>query len=156
LGTSLPDQEVLGPIEFQDDVLVEKWPGGHTMGTFDQLVASRRRWIDQELAPWCRAAARVDLVKAADEWLDIAGKVDAESTLWTWAWSRFPVLVCDDMPGVNETNPVRLVLADGRQVSGFPDARVAGPGRLVVIDTDDPQTTHGPISIDEIISVEAT
>ena len=74
LGTSLPDQEVLGPIEFQDDVLVEKWPGGHTMGTFDQLVASRRRWIDQELAPWCRAAARVDLVKAADEWLDIAGK----------------------------------------------------------------------------------
>ena len=29
-------------------------------------------------------------------------------------------------------------------------------GRLVVIDTDDPQTTHGPISIDEIISVEAT
>ena len=124
------------------------------MATFDQLVASRRRWIDQELAPWCRAAARADLVKAADEWLDIAGKVDAESTLWTWAWSRFPVLVCDDMPGVDETNPVRLVLADGRQVSGYPDARAGGPGRLVVIDTDDPQATHAPISIDEILSVE--
>ena len=58
------------------------------------------------------------------------------------------------MPGVNETNPVRLVLTDGRQASGYPDARAAGPGRLVVIDTDDPQVTHGPISIDEILSVE--
>ena len=58
------------------------------------------------------------------------------------------------MPGVNETNPVRLVLADGRQVSGYPDARAGGPGRLVVIDIDDPQATHAPISIDEILSVE--
>ena len=123
------------------------------MVTFDELVVSRRRWIDEELAPWCRQAARSELVKAAEEWLDIAGKVDAESPLWTWAWSRFPALVCDDLPGVNETSPVRLVLGDGRELVGFPDARAAGPGQLVVIDARDGQLTYGPISIDEIVSV---
>ena len=125
------------------------------MSSFEELVASRRLWIDQELAPWCREASRADLVKAAMEWLDIAGKVDVESTLWTWAWSRFPALVCDDLPGVNETNRVRLQLRDGRQFEGYPDARAAGPGQLLVIDATDPQQVHGPISIDEIAGVEA-
>ena len=125
------------------------------MRTFEELVASRRRWIDEELAPWCRGAPRSELVQAAEEWLDIAGKVDVESTLWTWAWSRFPLLVCDDLPGVNETNRVRLLLGDGRQVAGYPDARAAGPGQLILIDAVDPRVTHGPISIDEIESVEA-
>ena len=123
------------------------------MVTFDELVVSRRRWIDEELAPWCRQAVRSDLVRAAEEWLDIAGKVDAESTLWTWAWSRFPALVADDLPGVNETRPVRLMLVDGRELVGFPDARAAGPGQLVVVDARDGQLTYGPISIDEIVSV---
>lgn len=125
------------------------------MATFDELVASRRKWIDEELEPWCRRASRLELVKADEEWLDIAGKVDVESTLWTWAWSRFPVLVCDDLPGINETNQVRLVLGDGRELVGFPDGRAAGPGQLVVIDAGNPQLTHGPISIDEIARVVA-
>ena len=125
------------------------------MDTFDELVASRRRWIDVELEPWCRTARRSELVKADEEWLDIAGKVDVESTLWTWAWSRFPILVCDDLPGVNETNPVRLLLDDGRELVGFPDARTAGRGQLVIVDARDSQLIHGPISIDEIASVTA-
>ncbi len=123
------------------------------MSTFEQLVTSRRRWIDEELEPWCRQAARADLLKASQEWLDIAGKVDADSTLWSWAWSRFPVLVCDDLPGVDETHPVQVALADGRVVAGYPDAQAAGPGQLLVVDADDPGVTHGPISIDEIRDV---
>ena len=125
------------------------------MTTFEELVASRRRWIDEQLEPWCRGASRSELIRASEEWLDIAGKVDVEATLWSWAWSRFPVLVYDDLPGVNETNPVRLLLEDGREIVGFPDARSAGPGQLVVIDARDSQLTHGPISIDEIASVAA-
>ena len=124
------------------------------MSTFEELVVSRRSWIDRELEPWCRSALRVDLQKAADEWLDIAGKVDVESTLWTWAWSRFSELVSEDLPGVDETHAVRLVLKDGRELVGFPDSRAAGPGQLIVIDVGESGRTEGPISIDEIARVE--
>ena len=95
------------------------------------------------------------MYKRQEEWWDIAGKVDAESTLWTWAWSRFPVLVYEGLPGLNETNPVQVTLADGRAVSGFPDARAGEPGELVLIGTGEPSSTHGPFSIDEIDSVAA-
>lgn len=122
------------------------------MSNFPELVRSRRGWIDEVLTPWCRAAARDDLLQAAEEWLDIAGKVDVESTLWTWAWSRFPTLVYEGLPGINETHPVLVTLADGRTVSGFPDSRAGEPGELVLVEAG---TKHGPFSIDEIECVAA-
>lgn len=125
------------------------------MSNFSELVRSRRGWIDEVLTPWCRAAARDDLLQAAEEWLDIAGKVDVESTLWTWAWSRFPPLVYEGLPGINETHPVLVTLADGRIVSGFPDSRAGEPGELVLVEAGEAATTHGPFSIDEIECVAA-
>ncbi len=123
------------------------------MATFQELAASRRDWIDKVLAPWCRGAARAELLEAEAEWLDIAGKVDAASTLWNWAWGRFPDLVSAGMPGIDETHAVTVTLADGRVVTGFPDSRAARPGQLVLIDAADPQVNHGPISIDDIRDV---
>ena len=72
------------------------------MSTFDELVASRQRWISEVLQPWCQAASLADLKKAAAEWGAIAGRVDTDATLWTWAWSRFPDLVHDE---ICERNP---------------------------------------------------
>ena len=77
------------------------------MSTFDDLVASRRNWIDDVLEPWCRTASLADLRKAGSEWGNIAGTVDVESTLWLWAWSRFPDLVNQELSAVDETHEVR-------------------------------------------------
>lgn len=103
------------------------------MPAFDELVASRKDWIETVLKPWCVAAPLADLRKAHVEWTDIAGKVDPESTLWTWAWSRFPALVHEGISGVNETCEVRITLKDGAEISGFPDARQSQLGRLVLL-----------------------
>ncbi|MDA0835834.1 MAG: hypothetical protein O3A29_21380 [Planctomycetota bacterium] len=132
------------------------------MNTFDQLAASRREWISQVLIPWCRAASLKELRKAADEWPDIAGKVTADATLWTWAWSRFPVLVLDDLPGVNETWEVHVQLQDGREFVGYPDGKRTKQGSLVLLgrevtrDSNGPNETAyiGPLSIDDIVAVE--
>ncbi len=125
------------------------------MQTFEYLVNSRREWIDSVLKPWCQQAKLVDLKKANDEWLDIAGKVDASSTLWTWAWSRFPDAVYDGLTGIDETNEVRLTLQDGTAVTGFPDNRASGPESIVIWrrhETADAAGEElGPYSIDEIV-----
>ena len=78
--------------------------------SFDALAASRRAWIDDVLRPWCREARRTDLLKAEQEWNDIAGKVDADRTLWLWAWSRFPCLYVDGLGGLEESWEVRVTL----------------------------------------------
>ena len=91
--------------------------------TFKQLVASRREWIDNTLRPWCEAAKLHELRQAEQEWTDIAGRADPDTTLWTWAWQRFPELVHEGLPGVNETLQVRVTLNDGRSFIGFPDGR---------------------------------
>jgi hypothetical protein len=121
------------------------------VNTFEELVASRRAWLDDVLQPWCRVASRVELLKAHQEWVDVAGKVDPNATLWTWAWSRFPALVHEELPGVDETRPVRVTLASGEAIVGFPDGRQSELGRLVVL-TDDGDA--GPFSIDDVVAVE--
>src|SRR5687767_6788549 len=87
------------------------WPSqNEAMKTFAELAASRREWIDAVLRPWCVQASRRDLVLAEMDWGDIAGRVDAEATLWTWAWGRFPELVHEGLSGVSETREVRVQL----------------------------------------------
>ena len=70
--------------------------------SFEDLAASRRQWIDDVLRPWCRQATLRQLRQAEIEWLDIAGRVDLNATLWTWAWERFACLTHPEMAGVNE------------------------------------------------------
>jgi hypothetical protein len=121
------------------------------MTTFSDLVASRRAWLSDVLTPWCRVASRADLIRAEQEWTDIAGKVAPERSLWLWAWSRFPALYVEGLGGLEESWPVRLVQRDGSVVEGFPDNRASGRGQLVI------QTSAGPtqpITIDDIASVE--
>ena len=129
------------------------------MADFEELVASRRAWISDVLEPWCRQASRKELLQAEKEWGDIAGRVDANATLWTWAWSRFPALVHEGIAGVDETKPVRVTLHDGEVVEGYPDARASERGQLtlLVVSPDQPgqSTNVGPFAIDNIVSVEA-
>lgn len=123
--------------------------------TFEDLAHSRRQWIDNVLRPWCASAPLQQLRKAEAEWLDIAGRVDLDATLWSWAWERFPALTHSELPGVNETAEVRVELADGRVVEGFPDNRRSRHGTLVLIRgnvTGEP-LEHPGISIDDVVAV---
>ena len=125
------------------------------MTSFDQLVESRKRWLADVLEPWCRTAARRDLRRAEIEWTDLAGKVDPQATLWTWAWGRFPVLVSEGISGVDETWPVTVTLKNGQTYTGYPDSRQTEHGLLVLMGTDAAGTIIplGPFSIDDIASV---
>jgi hypothetical protein len=114
---------------------------------FDELVASRRSWIDEVLKPWCRRAPLADLKRAELEWSDLAGRIDPLATLWTWAWGRFPDLVHEQLPGVNETNEVRVTLKNGAEHVGFPDNRKSTTGRLVLATR---AGEAGPWPIDQI------
>src|SRR5262245_58764640 len=124
------------------------------MQSFSDLVTSRKSWLAEVLTPWCKQAALGDLTRAELEWVDIAGKVDSEKTLWYWAWSRFPDLVNDDLRSIDEARRVSVTLHDGRSCTGFPDSRQSKQGRLVLIgrNREDPGRTeeHGPFSIDQI------
>ena len=122
------------------------------MTTFDELAASRRKWIDEVLKPWCQQAAHRELKKAELEWDNLAGSVDAEATLWTWAWSRFPQLVHDGLSGVDESHEVTVTLKDGTSVVGYPDGRKSKQGMLVLLCAG-AATENGPHSIDEIATV---
>jgi hypothetical protein len=124
--------------------------------TFDELAASRRDWIADVLRPWCEQAVRVDLLKAELDWPDIAGRVDAASTLWTWAWARFPALVHEGLSGVDETFAVRVTLRDGSSCVGFPEGRKSQRGQLVLVSVAGEQAHEelGPFSIDDIAMVE--
>jgi hypothetical protein len=117
---------------------------------FDELVASRRSWIDEVLKPWCRRAPLADLKRAELEWSDLAGRIDPLATLWTWAWGRFPDLVHEQLPGVNETNEVRVTLKNGAEYIGFPDNRRSAAGRLVLATRSG---EGGPWPIDQIAEV---
>lgn len=121
------------------------------MPTFTELVESRKSWIREVLEPWCRKAPVAELRKAAAEWLDIAGKADAEATLWTWAWSRFPGLIYEGLSGINETVAVRVELTDGRVLEGYPNARAGQPWELTIITADG--TESELVSLDEVVSV---
>jgi hypothetical protein len=127
---------------------------------FDQLAASRRAWIEDVLRPWCQQATRKDLLKAEQEWLDIAGNAAPEQTLWTWAWERFPTLVYDGLTGVNETQQVQIELINGESHSGFPEGRRSKRGELFLLLAGDMETASandlaeaGPFSLDDIAAV---
>ena len=98
-----------------------------------------------------------DKARAEAEWLDIAGRVDINATLWTWAWERFPALTYPDLAGVNETREVRVSLNDGSIVEGFPDSRQSQRGVLVLVSRKAEASAamqHGPYSIDDVVSAE--
>ena len=126
------------------------------MNSFDEIVASRKNWLNEVLRPWCQVASRFDLLKAEPDWVDIAGKVDPVKTLWLWAWSRFPELVHESL-GIEETSEVKVKLRDGRAVCGFPDARSSQRGQLVLWG-ENPETGEsgslGPFSIDDVVEVQ--
>ena len=96
------------------------------------------------------------LAIAEHEWTDIAGRVGPDNSLWIWAWSRFPDLVCDGLLNVNETRQVRVHLRDGGQAEGFPDARLSQRGQLVLLSGGSAPTELGPYPIDDILSVTAS
>ena len=125
------------------------------MADFDELVSSRKAWIAEVLQPWCRTATLAALKQAELEWLDIAGKVPAEKTLWPWAWSRFPDLVHEAL-GIEETTEVEVSLQDGRTVRGFPDSRASQQGQLILWGSDTPGAEPrelGPFAIERITRV---
>lgn len=125
---------------------------GSGLVSFEKLAESRRDWIQQVLRPWCQTATLKELRKAELEWLDIAGRVDVQATLWTWAWERFPEIVHAELPGVHETWEVRVWLKDGRELRGYPDSRKSLRGMLVLL-TRSVESSLGEtpaMSIDEI------
>ena len=125
------------------------------MSNFDELVAARKAWIADVLQPWCRTATLFALKQAELEWLDIAGKVAAEKTLWPWAWSRFPDLVHETL-GIEETTEVEVTLSNGSIVRGYPDSRASQQGQLVLLGSESSETESrelGPYSIERITSI---
>lgn len=130
---------------------------------FESLVASRRQWIEDVLRPWCRAASRKELLKAENEWQDIAGRAAPEQTLWSWAWERFPALVYDGLTGVNETQRVSVQLVGGETIVGYPEGRRSQRGQLVLLVGDDSMESAsstqlaevGPFDLDRIETVTA-
>jgi hypothetical protein len=127
------------------------------MQSFADLVTSRKAWLADVLAPWCARASVKDLKRAELEWVDIAGKVDPEKTLWFWAWSRFPDLVNSDLAAIDEARKVTVTLRAGRGFTGFPDSRQSKQGQLVLVARDVAHPGRheelGPFSIDEIASI---
>ncbi len=125
---------------------------------FSDLVASRQAWIAEVLKPWCRAATWKELMQAHQDWTNLAGTVDPHGTLWAWAWSRCPILVSDDLPGIDETHRVRVVTRDGRVREGYPDNRESRLGKLrllcEVAAASGEHELSEPISIDDVMSVE--
>lgn len=129
------------------------------LNTFEDLAEARRGWIASVLKPWCKSATRTELLKADAEWLDIAGKVDSDATLWSWAWERFPVLTHPDLSLVDETHEVSVLLNDGSTQTGFPDSRRSQRGELVLVRRDlatGATLLTTPMSIDAIQSVNRT
>jgi hypothetical protein len=128
------------------------------MQSFQEMAASRREWISEVLIPWCRQASFKDLREAEHDWINIAGRVDPAMTLWTWAWSRFPCLVHERLPGVNETLEVRIKLTNGETIVGYPDNRESSRGELVVtVSAEDGSIQQsGPYNIDQVVAAELT
>jgi hypothetical protein len=122
------------------------------MPSFETLINSRKHWIENILRPWCREASLKDLKKAEDEWLDIAGKVATEPTLWSWCWERFPDLVHEGLTGVDESVQVKVRLKDGREATGYPDNRASQRGTLTILNATEGE--QGPFPIDQIETIE--
>ena len=130
-------------------------PAAPDLSAFHELSRSRRAWIQEFLIPWCRTANVPSLLKAEMEWGDIAGRIDAQFSLWLWAWSRFPVLYVDGLRGLDESFLVRVTMQDGTQFEGYPDSRATSRALLVLVDREDGKTVErGPLRLDQVRSVE--
>lgn len=125
--------------------------------TYESVALSRRKWLDEILAPWCKSSSRKELRLAEGDWVNLAGKVAPEKSLWFWAWSRFPDLVEPELQAINETHQIRVTIGMGDIYEGYPDARESTNGVLVLL-CRDPSTGRyeqtGPFSLDDIRSVE--
>ncbi len=125
--------------------------------TFADLVASRQQWIEETLKPWCLVAPWKELFQAEQDWANIAGQVDAQATLWAWAWSRFEALAYAGLPGIDETHPLRVTTRRGRVLEGYPDNRESRHGKLKLLcETQSGSGEHelsDAISIDEIAMI---
>jgi hypothetical protein len=121
------------------------------MSTFDELTASRRNWINDILIPWTRTATRKDLIKAEDDWVNLAGRVAPERSLWLWAWSRFPCLFVEGLGGLDESWPVRVATTDGRVAEGYPDNRSSQRGELQIVGDGG---ASARFVIDDVVAVE--
>ena len=126
--------------------------------TFDELLTSRRTWINDVLRSWCVRATRKELRVAERDWHDLAGRVDPEATLWAWAWSRFPNLVHPELSRIDETRRITITLRDGSKFAGYPDGRQSHQGQLVLVDRSaaNPreEIEHGPFSMDDVADVQ--
>ena len=126
--------------------------------TFTDLVISRQRWIEDSLKPWCLIAPWKELFQAEQDWANIAGQVDAQGTLWAWAWSRFAAMANEGLPGIDETHPLRVTTRDGRVLEGYPDNRESRHGKLKLLCESPPGSGQhelsDAISIDEIATVD--
>lgn len=124
--------------------------------TFEELVRSRREWIENVLRPWCRDAPRADLLAAEAQWADLAGRVDPQASLWMWAWNRFEGLVHPELQRLDESREVIVTLVDGESFRGIPDGRESRRDELVLFrfhpETRRPERL-GPFRIDRIASV---
>lgn len=123
---------------------------------FDALAASRKAWIANVLKPWCQTAPSNALRLAELEWNDIAGRVSPEKSLWAWAWGRFPDLVHEELNGIDESSPVTVTLKNGRQVTGFPDARQSEQGQLVILCRNPGggrTASEGPFAMEDIATI---
>lgn len=126
--------------------------------TFLELIASRQLWLEEVLKPWCLAAPWKELFQAEQDWTDIAGQVDPNGTLWAWAWSRFPTLVCEGLRGIEETHLVRVTTCYEQTLVGYPDNRESHHGKLRLLCETSPHSGQHAlseaISIDDIVRVE--
>jgi|GEM_PF-2518520 len=133
-------------------VMMENSPEPVVPASFEELVQLRRQWIQDSLVPWCRAARRIELLQAEQEWVDLAGRPTPGATLWLWAWQRFPQLCVEGLTTINETCQVQVRLQSGETAQGFPDARNSQRGQLILLCPDN--RVAGPFSIDDIVAVE--
>jgi len=118
------------------------------MPAFAELAVSRRRWIEDVLRPWCLTAPVAELRRAEQEWLDVAGRISPDYSLWMWAWSRFPGLVIADLWRIDEAVELQIELTAGRTVTGYADTRQSHQDQLVVLVTADRSSTT--INLDDI------
>jgi hypothetical protein len=122
------------------------------MAAFADLVASRRKWIHDELVPWCLTATSVELAMAEQVWPDLAGRVAPQYTLWIWAWQRFPGLVIPDLDRFDEALEVEVTLRNGEQFTGFPDARRTQRDQLVLVSSQLGMEVP-PLGLDDIAGI---
>jgi hypothetical protein len=123
---------------------------------WEQLVSSRRQWIETVLEPWCRSAGRRDLLLAEAEWTNLAGQVDPQATLWKWAWSRFAELGTEQW-AIDESSAVTVVTHRGDCITGYPDGRASRQGQLVLLIDNSESPGQGfdrhAVLLDDICSI---